>query len=108
MDQKFTREDAMHAWYDEPGGLHLFDRTTVPTQKNTVDMAGKYSRSTAVRHEENGRLEAGPLARQMVAGGWLAAARNRAGARDRVYLDRVRRQSRVPIGAALAAAESVN
>ena len=32
-------------------------------------MAGKYSWSTAVRHEENGRLEAGPLARQMVAGG---------------------------------------
>jgi Ni,Fe-hydrogenase I large subunit len=36
--------------------------------KNTVDMAGKYW-ATAVRHEENGRLEAGPLARQMVAGG---------------------------------------
>jgi hydrogenase large subunit len=42
MDQKFTREDTEHAWYDEPGGLHPFDRTTVPTQKNTVDMAGKY------------------------------------------------------------------
>src|ERR1700734_4310155 len=22
MDQKFTREDTMHSWYDEPGGLH--------------------------------------------------------------------------------------
>jgi len=32
-------------------------------------MAGKYSWATAVRHEEAGRLEAGPLARQMVAGG---------------------------------------
>ncbi|MFM9776289.1 nickel-dependent hydrogenase large subunit, partial [Streptomyces galilaeus] len=31
MDQKYTREDTMHAWYDEPGGLHPFDRTTVPT-----------------------------------------------------------------------------
>jgi Ni,Fe-hydrogenase I large subunit len=37
--------------------------------KNTVDLAGKYSWATAVRHEENGRLEASPLARQMVAGG---------------------------------------
>jgi Ni,Fe-hydrogenase I large subunit len=47
----------------------LFDRATVPTQKNTVDKAGKYSWATALRHEENGRLEAGPLARQMAAGG---------------------------------------
>lgn len=69
MDQKFAREDTMHAWYDEPGGLHPFDRTTVPTRKNTVDMKGKYSWSTAVRHSEEGRLEAGGFARQMVAGG---------------------------------------
>ena len=69
MDQAFTREDTLHAWYDEPGGLHPFDRTTKPTQKNTLDTAGKYSWATAVRHAENGRLEAGPLARQMVAGG---------------------------------------
>ena len=39
------------------------------SRKNTVDMDGKYSWATAVRHEENGRLEAGPLARQLVAGG---------------------------------------
>ena len=26
---------SMHAWYDEPGGLHPFDRTTKPVQKNT-------------------------------------------------------------------------
>jgi Ni,Fe-hydrogenase I large subunit len=50
MDQKFTREDTKHAWYDEPGGLHPFDRTTLPTRNNTVDMAGKYSWATAVRH----------------------------------------------------------
>ena len=37
MDQSFTREDTLHAWYDEPGGLHPFDRTTKPMQKNTVD-----------------------------------------------------------------------
>jgi len=38
MDQKFTREDTKHARYDEPGGLHPFDRATVPTRNNTVDM----------------------------------------------------------------------
>jgi hydrogenase large subunit len=69
MDQKYTREDTLHAWYDEPGGLHPFDRTTKPTQKNTVDMNAKYSWATAVRHAENGRLEAGPLSRQLIAGG---------------------------------------
>ena len=27
MDQVFTREDTMHAWYDEAGGeVHPFDR----------------------------------------------------------------------------------
>ena len=69
MDQKVTREDTMHSWYDEPGGKHPFDRVTVPTRKNKTEFTGKYSWSTAVRHDENGRLEAGPLARQVVAGG---------------------------------------
>jgi Ni,Fe-hydrogenase I large subunit len=69
MDQAMTREDTLHAWYDEPGGLHPFDRTTVPVAKNDVDPNGKYSWATAVRHTDNGRLEAGPLARQLVAGG---------------------------------------
>jgi hydrogenase large subunit len=69
MDQAMTREDTLHAWYDEPGGLHPFERTTVPTARNTVDPNGKYSWATAVRHSENGRLEAGPLARQLIAGG---------------------------------------
>jgi uptake hydrogenase large subunit len=69
MHQAHTREDTVHSWYDEPGGLHPWDRTTVPLQKNDADMAGKYSWSTAVRHDQVGRLEAGPLARQLVAGG---------------------------------------
>jgi len=47
MEKKFTHKDTKHAWYDEPGGLHPFDRATVPTQKNTVDMARKYSWATA-------------------------------------------------------------
>ena len=69
MDQAFTREDMEHAWYDETGIVHPFERTTRPTQKNTIDFDGKYSWCTAVQHEENGRLEAGPLARQLIAGG---------------------------------------
>ncbi|MFN0218598.1 MAG: nickel-dependent hydrogenase large subunit [Hyphomicrobium sp.] len=69
MDQAMTREGLSHSWYDEAGGLHPFDRTTKPVQKNTTDFAGKYSWATAPSHVENGRLEAGPLARQMVAGG---------------------------------------
>ena len=58
-----------HAWYDEPGGLHPFERTTVPAARTTPDFDGKYSWSTAVYLEERGRLETGPLARQLVAGG---------------------------------------
>jgi uptake hydrogenase large subunit len=69
MDQAHTREDMHHAWYDEPNVTHPFDRTTKPTQKNALDFAGKYSWSTAVSHAQDGRLEAGPLARQLVAGG---------------------------------------
>lgn len=70
MHQAHTREDTQHSWYDEPGGLHPYDRTTVPLQKNHADMAGgKYSWSTAVYHDQVGRLETGPLARQLVAGG---------------------------------------
>lgn len=49
--------------------MHPFDRITTPVNKNTVDYDGKYSWSTAVRHSESGRLEAGALARQLVAGG---------------------------------------
>ena len=69
MDQMFTREDVQHAWYDEPGGLHPFDRRTNAVAKNDMDPNGKYSWSVAVRHDQDGRLEAGPLARQVVAGG---------------------------------------
>ena len=69
MDNAFVREDVKHSWYDEPGGLHPFDRTTNPVQKNDHDPDGKYSWCTAVYHSEEGRLEAGPLARQIIAGG---------------------------------------
>lgn len=69
MEQSTVREGTTHSWYDEPSGLHPFDRMTKPVQKNTTDFAGKYSWSTAPSHVDNGRLEAGPLARQLVAGG---------------------------------------
>lgn len=69
MDQSFTREDLKHAWYDEPQALHPFDRTTKPVQKNAIDHNGKYSWSSAVLHSQDGRLEAGPLSRQLIAGG---------------------------------------
>ena len=70
MDQSFTREDTTHAWYDEAGGpVHPFDRTTNPVSKNDADFNGKYSWATAVLHADNGHLEAGPLAREMVYGG---------------------------------------
>jgi Ni,Fe-hydrogenase I large subunit len=70
MSQQFTRENLTHAWYDEgTKSVHPFDRTTKPIQKNDADFNGKYSWSTAVSHESFGRCEAGPLARQVVAGG---------------------------------------
>ncbi|MBN8924786.1 MAG: cytochrome-c3 hydrogenase [Rhodanobacter sp. 68-29] len=72
MKQDFVRENLLHAWYDEGGAdVHPFDRVTRPTTKNAIDYAGKYSWGTAVRHQDAGRLEAGPLARQLVAGGKL-------------------------------------
>jgi hydrogenase large subunit len=69
MDQGMTREDLAHAWYDEKGVKHPFDRVTKPIPKNDIAFDGKYSWATAVSHNDDGRLEAGPLARQLVAGG---------------------------------------
>ncbi len=67
-DQAAVREDVKHAWYDEPGGLHPFERTVNPVMDNTIDYDGKYSWAMPVRNEQFGRLEAGPLARELVAG----------------------------------------
>jgi uptake hydrogenase large subunit len=70
VDQSATREDVAHAWYDEPpGGVHPFDRVTTPVQKNDANFTGRYSWATAVQDAAAGRLETGPLARQLVAGG---------------------------------------
>jgi uptake hydrogenase large subunit len=70
MDQQFTREDVTHAWYEEGSSpTHPFDRTTNPVVQNKGDFDAKYSWATAVLHSESGRLEAGPLARELVYGG---------------------------------------
>ena len=70
MDQAMTREDITHAWYEEPGAPnHPFDRTTAPISNNDQDFEKKYSWSTAVLHDDNGHLEAGPLARELIYGG---------------------------------------
>jgi len=66
--QDAVRESIQHAWYQENADtVHPFDRVTNPVQKNTRDFQGKYSWSTAVSHAGLGRLEAGGLARQLVA-----------------------------------------
>jgi len=61
MDQIHTREDVKHAWYDEPSGLHPFDRTTKPTMKNTMDHDGQYSWSTQRGAEFNSEVRYGRL-----------------------------------------------
>jgi Ni,Fe-hydrogenase I large subunit len=66
---QMVREATRHAWYEEgPESVHPFDRETRPVPKNDRDFDAKYSWATAVSHVDEGRLEAGPLARQLVAG----------------------------------------
>jgi hydrogenase large subunit len=69
IDQQLITEDTLHAWYDEPASVHPFERTTIPTTRNSADFQGKYSWSTAPTYGSLGRLETGPLARQLIAGG---------------------------------------
>ena len=69
MHQNRVLEDTRHAWYEEGEPKHPFDRKTVPIQKNVSDFEKEYSWCTAVQDKEQDRLEAGPLARQVVAGG---------------------------------------
>ena len=70
MNHGFVRENTTHSWYDEgTADVHPYDRNTRPTQNNVKDFENAYSWGTAVTHIDYGRLEAGPLARQLVAGG---------------------------------------
>ncbi|MBU2806820.1 nickel-dependent hydrogenase large subunit [Acidithiobacillus ferrooxidans F221] len=70
MNQSFTRESTTHGWYDEGSNpVHPFNRTTRPMQSNDRDFSGAYTWCTEVAHEQLGRMEAGPLSRQLIAGG---------------------------------------
>lgn len=70
MDQERVRENTTHSWYEEgTSDIHPFDRDTRPTSANQTDFQNAYSWCTAVSDIELGRCEAGPLARQLVAGG---------------------------------------
>ena len=69
MEQAHTRADMRYARYDEPDATHPLDRTTTPAPHDVADAGGKDSWSAAASHDQGGRLEAGPLARQLVAGG---------------------------------------
>ncbi|MEM6368513.1 MAG: nickel-dependent hydrogenase large subunit [Myxococcota bacterium] len=70
MDQSRVRESTKHSWYDEGDhSVHPYDRTTKAIPNNETSFSGHYSWSTAVSDHELGRCEAGPFARQLVAGG---------------------------------------
>jgi Ni,Fe-hydrogenase I large subunit len=70
MRQSAVRESMARAWYDEgESPVHPFDRVTKPSAKNAREFDARYSWSTAVTHSDEGRLEVGPMARQVVAGG---------------------------------------
>ncbi len=70
MNQNFIRENTAHSWYEEDiTDIHPFERTTKPSHKNHKDFQNAYTWASAVRHQEYGRLETGPLGRQLVAGG---------------------------------------
>lgn len=70
MSQGSVRENMRHAWYEESNeDTHPYDRITKARKNHETDFDGAYTWCTAVHHAELGRLEAGPFARQMVAGG---------------------------------------
>jgi uptake hydrogenase large subunit len=70
IDQARLRENTTHGWYAEgTDDKHPFARETKAIQKNEHDWGGAYSWSTAVCDIELRRCEAGPFARQLVAGG---------------------------------------
>ncbi|HAA54023.1 MAG TPA: cytochrome-c3 hydrogenase, partial [Myxococcales bacterium] len=70
MEQARVRENTSHAWYSEGNGdFHPFDRTVSAISNNETNFDGNYTWCTAVSDVELGRCEAGPLSRQLVAGG---------------------------------------
>jgi hydrogenase large subunit len=78
FDQARVSEDITHAFYRGTGSLHPFDGVTDPIDPAEGAKQGKYTWAKAPRYEvpDHGfvPLEAGPLARQVVAGKDGAAA----------------------------------
>lgn len=72
FDQANVREDHTYSFYEGTGALHPFDGRTIPVDPADGAKQGKYSWAKSPRYEIPGvgakPLEAGPLARQVVAG----------------------------------------
>lgn len=78
FDQANVREDHTHSFFKGSGALHPFDGVTEPIDPRDGKAQGKYTWAKAPRYEIPGvgakPLEAGPLARQVMAGRPDAAA----------------------------------
>lgn len=78
FDQAHVREDHTHSFFKGSGVLHPFDGVTDPVDPEQGRKEGKYTWAKAPRYEIPGvgakPLEAGPLARQVMAGQPDAAA----------------------------------
>lgn len=72
FDQANVREDHTHSFFRGSGELHPFDGVTDPIDPLEGRKIGKYTWAKAPRYHVPGRdltpLEAGPLARQVIAG----------------------------------------
>jgi uptake hydrogenase large subunit len=72
FDQERIREDHTHSFFRGSGSLHPFNGVTDPIDPTEGQKEGKYTFAKAPRYEVPGMgavsLEAGPLARQVIAG----------------------------------------
>ena len=72
FDQALVREDHTHSFFEGSASLHPWEGRTMPVDPEQGKKDGKYTWSKAPRYEVPGLgaipLEAGPLARQVVAG----------------------------------------
>ncbi|SNZ16600.1 nickel-dependent hydrogenase large subunit [Hydrogenobacter hydrogenophilus] len=71
FDQMNVREDVTHSYFEGSSLLHPWEGETVPLDPEVAKRQGKYSWAKSPRYLIDGKpvpLEAGPLARQVVAG----------------------------------------
>jgi hydrogenase large subunit len=72
FDQALVREDITHSFFEGSHSLHPFEGRTEPVDPQIGHAQGKYSWAKSPRYEIPGvgstPLEAGPLARQVIAG----------------------------------------